>query len=65
VVAQIFTVDPTARYAMKKVQAARQPIAAAIALVALVLTFAMGAGGSAARADNCESDFLVLNPERE
>jgi hypothetical protein len=50
---------------MKKVQAARQPIAAAIALVALVLTFAMGAGGSAARADNCESDFLVLNPERE
>lgn len=53
-----------ARYAMKKVRAARQPIAAAFALVALVLAVAVDAR-IAAHADNGEPDFLVLNPERE
>lgn len=50
---------------MKKVQAARQQIAAAIALCALVLTVGLVDGGSAVQADTDEPDFLVLNPDRE
>jgi hypothetical protein len=49
---------------MKPVQAARQHVAAAIALLALVLAVAVDAR-STAHADNGEPDFLVLNPERE
>ena len=50
---------------MKKVQAARQHIAAALACVALVLAAALGDAGNAAQANACEPDFLVLNPEGE
>ena len=50
---------------MKKVQAARQHIAAAIALFALVLTAGVMDAGNAARADTGEPDFLVLNPDKE
>ena len=49
---------------MKKVQAARQHIAGAITLVALVLTVVMWDAGRGAWAD-AEPDYLVLNPERE
>ncbi len=48
---------------MTKLQAARQRIAAAIALFAIVLAFALDAR-SAVHADT-EPDFLVLDPERE
>lgn len=50
---------------MKKVQAARQHIAGAIALFALVLTLGLTDAMNAARADADGPDFLVLNPERE
>jgi hypothetical protein len=53
----------TGRYAMTKLQAVRQRIAAAIALLAIVLAFALDAR-SAVHADT-EPDFLVLDPERE
>ena len=50
---------------MKKVQAARQHIIAAITLLALVLTVSTVDARNAPRADTCEPDFLVLNPEKE
>jgi hypothetical protein len=50
---------------MKKVRAARQHIAAAIALVALALAVATADARTASHADTEEPDFLVLNPERE
>lgn len=50
---------------MKKVQAARQHIAAALACVALVLAAGLADTGNTARADTCEPDFLVLNPQGE
>jgi hypothetical protein len=53
----------TARYAMKKVEAARQPFAAAFALFALLLAVAVDVT-TAARADTGEPDFLVLDPEK-
>ena len=49
---------------MKKVQAVRQLIAAALACVALILAAGFGNAGNTARADG-EPDFLVLNPENE
>jgi len=61
----IFRHSPTARYAMKKVQAVRQHIAAALACVVLILAAGFGNAGNAARAGTGEPDFLVLNPENE
>ena len=50
---------------MKKVQAVRQHIAAALACGVLILAAGFGNAGNAARADTGEPDFLVLNPENE
>ena len=50
---------------MKKNHAARQRLAVAFGLIALVLSVGMMDAGNTALASDDEPDFLVLNPARE